>query len=562
MATPGIRRVSDYITLSNKDKWAFGEQVGVRGAAFYDGGYRTAQDLVDTISECNSIAECGTLLQNINGQFALVYRQDNQLLAAVDHICSTPLFYTCGNSLQISDTANNLREQTDTIFDPYAAIECLYTSYVTGQDTLAQGIKQVQAGEYVVFDLDQNSLIDRKRYHSLRLGDGNSTPAFETIDSIFKDVFQRFIRVMDGRTVLLSLSGGYDSRLIALMLSRLGYENVITYTHDLPSGSPTDIPIAEAISNELGYDHITISPSHEDFRQFSNSEGWRDFWDAVDYLSNIPSPHETIVLQKLQEHESVPDDAVDVRGHLPIPHGGPSYPDSFEGEVVMSRTEFRKDFWNAHYKHWDAPEDGRIREYLFEQGLSELGLYQQAEVETVPDVAKALSDWYAKERMAKCISHDQEYDFVGFDWWFPLWDREYLDFLETVPLSELIGKRIHKKYVEKVSNDVLGEDSPPFNAELEPSTASMAWSMIKQGIQSLPDQVEETVKEIYHSRVSDPGSVYDSDPRYGLVSEGEFHQFDLQRTDIKAFYLLLLYREGFFDLPVETELDEATRTET
>ena len=556
------------IYFEHKDEWVVGERTKARGSGFLNDERLSTTDLVSRIDNIGDISDVIDLIDEFNGFFSLIYQHKNKTLIAADHINSTPLYYgKSQRELYISDSSQWIDDQCSDSYDQYTATEYLHTGFVTGTDTISCGTSQVQAGEYVIFDTSTGNILNQDRYHQSRFGYGSTTPTSERFDSIFENITRRLIEFADGRPICLALSGGSDSRLIAMMLNRLGYENVYTYTHDLPSGSRNDIPIAKSISEELGFEHTTITVTHDDFREFYESSRWDDFCEAVDYFSSVPNIHETVVLEQLKSTIDFSAKPIDVRGHLPIPHGRDAFfPTALEEKRFFTQTGFLDEVWNGHYIRWNADKDSKkFENYLRARGMNclPMELFKNSSVEPSPKIAAALSQWYWQERAAKYLVFDHEYDFVGFDRWFPLWDKEYIAFLQSLTLSSLIERRAQTEFVEQLSGEMLGWPTP----QLNPSTASSDtllsaskakfWQTAKSVLDGLPNSVEYRLKAVGRDILWNFTRGYHSDPRYGLVSEEEFAQFDLDRNDAETFYYLLMYRDGLFTLPTDTELDRA-----
>src|SRR5690554_3472882 len=92
-------------------------------------------------------------LKDLTGFFSLVKHEGHTVFAAVDHIRSRPLFYAVNQQgFYLSDSAEWVRQQVnDTVMDEYAKAEFQMTGYVTGRDTLYKHVKQLQAGECLVY---------------------------------------------------------------------------------------------------------------------------------------------------------------------------------------------------------------------------------------------------------------------------------------------------------------------------------------------------------------------------------------------------------------------------
>lgn len=551
------------MNIAQREQWTKIGQTWFRGGGFVAGRYYDAKKAASEFESMSRMEDRINFLREFNGFFSVVSQRDSTILLAVDHVCSSPLYYSVDSSVSVSDSSGWVDENTPGGHDPYAATEYLHTMFVTGRDTVGKSTNQLQAGEYVLIDTDQSAIKDRNRYQLLDLGRGDEHVDEESFDTVLRNVAERLVTFADGRTICLALSGGSDSRLIALLLARVGYDNVVTYTHDLPSGSSNDIPVAKSISNELEFEHVSLNLSHKDYQQFYRSERWNEFLQTVDFLANIPNIHETVVLEKLKEKADLSEEPVDVRGHLPVPHGRDAFlPAILQEKPLISRSEFFDFLWNGHFIRWEMSEQAKQWKRFFCHRALEclpIDVYSNSSVETAENVAAALSQWYCQERAAKYVSFDLEYDFVGFDRWLPLWDKEYIGLLQTLELSQVINKHAHNDYVESLSNSML--DS---SIEVNPTTTagpvienakSQFWQTAKQGVKTLPNRFEYPIKDIGRSVLWQFTRGYESDPRYGLIEKDRFEQFNLDKYDAETFYYLLLFQDGAFDLPQWVELN-------
>lgn len=555
------------IYLSQDDQWENIGNTWFRGDGFIDEEYYDAERSAVELDRYDSITDRLEFLRRFNGFFAVLSRINGTLLLSIDHAGSIPLYYSVNEDIFVSDTSGWVDEHTLGGHDPYAATECLHTMFVTGPETIGEATKQVQAGEYVLLDTEESEINDRGRHQLLDLGSGASSYDKDSFDTVLQNVADRLVTYANGRTICVALSGGSDSRLIALLLARTGYDNVITYTHDLPSGSPNDIPTARAISKDVGFEHITLNLTHEDYRHFYSSNRWCEFSDTVDLLASVPNIHETVVLEKLKEEANLSNNPIDIRGHLPIPHGRDAFlPAVLEQKPLITRREFFDFIWNGHYIRWKAStQPKQWKTYFTHRALKQLpmDIFDDSLVEESGDVAAALSQWYCQERAAKYVSFDLEYDFAGFDRWLPLWDLEYVELLQDLKLSQLISKKAHNRYVDSISNNLLG-----YGVEFNPATTASQsvsekikfqfWHTAKESVNTLPNQIEYPVKNVGRSVLWEFTRGYDSDPRYGLVGENRFNQFDLDKYDAETFYYLLLFQDGAFDLPDWVELNDVT----
>jgi asparagine synthase (glutamine-hydrolysing) len=66
-------------------------------------------------------------------------------------------------------------------------------------------------------------------------------------------------------------------------------------------------------------------------------------------------------------------------------------------------------------------------------------------IDSIEDVANLFEYWDWMERQAKFIANNcRLYEFWGYEWRMPFWDREFVDFWRAVPLSQRLKKNIYK----------------------------------------------------------------------------------------------------------------------
>ena len=225
------------IYLRFNSSWLVHENSVFAGISFTGNEKKSPEKvLMNFMDEKNLIP----IINNINGFWGAVVTDGQKSgWMAADRIRSYPVFYAQkGRDLFISNDAYWVREQCGfTEIDKDAEQEFLMTGYVTGPDTLFVGLKQIQQGEFVSFkwsEVEERYIFTSTRYYRYLHTAPDETSLdvlLQKLDDAMIDAFNRLIDVADGRTIVIPLSGGYDSRLVALMLKRLGYENLIAYTY-------------------------------------------------------------------------------------------------------------------------------------------------------------------------------------------------------------------------------------------------------------------------------------------------------------------------------------------
>ena len=426
------------------DAWA-------KGFAFHDGTLLDAKGLGMLFAQTVTAAPGGEtgqrfagLLCALNGNFAVVVRMDGLLFAAVDRLRSILLFYgEHDGTLCVSDDAFWVKEQVrDTVPDPLSVKEFMLTGYVTGSDTLFPNVKQLQAGECLHWTAGEGRpRLSTHRYYRWIRGDYADATQEELcaeMDCMHLRVFERLLESTEGRTIVVPLSGGHDSRLIVTMLKRLGREDVICFSYGRPGNRESEV--SRRVAETLGYPWRFVPYSRKSWRVWYNSAEWQAYSRYACGLCSLPHLQDWPAVWVLREQGQVPDDAVFIPGHSVVYEERP-----VEEELVIDA------ILRYHYSLFDWA--GRRHELypLFRARI----LRTLGDLAVFPDNASAFESWDVAERQPKFITNSlRVYEFWGYDWRVPLWDNEMMAYWTRVPLHLRVGKRLYKAAVAQVCGGV------------------------------------------------------------------------------------------------------------
>ena len=401
------------------------------------------------LQQSNSLESFAEALTSLNGFYAVMQQQPGKLLAAVDHIRSIPLFYGQRQGrVFVSDEAEWVRQQVgDELMDDQARQEFQLTGYVTGLDTLFPNVKQLQAGEcLMVTEQTGTPKVETQRYYRFlhtEPSEYDETSLRESLDQAAVASVQRLINYANGRQIVVPLSGGYDSRLIVTLLKRLDYRNIFTFTYGVAGNKESQY--SKQVAEALGLRWHFVEYSNELWRNaWQSDERWQyQKWGSG--WSSIAHVQDWLAVKLMKEQGSIDNDAIFVPGHSGDFVAGSHIPDAaFSGEA-LNLEDVCHALFKGHYKL--APTttfDTKEREWI-ERIKETTG---STKVEHAWQYADTYEKWDWQERQAKFICNSvRVYEFFGYDWWLPLWDKELLYFFENLPLT-LRNHEWYKGYVQ------------------------------------------------------------------------------------------------------------------
>jgi len=441
--------------VNNPDKWITikdgNNSVHIRGYLYYKHKLLKGNELANFIQKL-AFDEILRILKDVNGFFAVIKKKENKLIAVVDRLRSIPLFYGLeGKNFYLSDDPHWILERiADKSCDMKSQKEFLATGYVTGSDTLYKNIKQIQAGEVLLFtdNANTNVNIETKRYYKyIKQSDftENFDILLEALDDRVNNVFERLIKVLDGRPVVIPLSGGYDSRLIAVMMKEFNYENVICFSYGRPGN--TESKISQQVARNLGYRWEFVPYSNKSWHNWYYSKEMQHYMLFGGGFSSVPHIQDWPAVWELKKNDRIPENSIFIPGHSADFIAGSHITNIYKiyGKVY-GEEKLLKTIVNYHYNLYKWPK----RDFLvFRDKILSFLSSGEWDIETFEGLANFFEYWDWQERQAKFIVNSvRVYEFWGYDWLIPLWDNELMDFFIKVPLEYRLNKKLYDTYVK------------------------------------------------------------------------------------------------------------------
>jgi asparagine synthase (glutamine-hydrolysing) len=195
------------------------------------------------------------VLLQMNGEYAVVLDTPDTGLLFADRVRSIPLFYAQdAGGLNVTDSAHTLKKSMNPDYIEENGAEFLTTGFITGSGTLYAGIRQLQAGEYLIYD-KKTGRLHSSFYHRYLHGNFSLLPEDRLIgqlDEVMTQCIMRLRKTTGGKQIVVPLSGGLDSRIIVALLHRLGARDVVCYTYG--KREDRDAAISRQVAEHLGYE--------------------------------------------------------------------------------------------------------------------------------------------------------------------------------------------------------------------------------------------------------------------------------------------------------------------
>jgi asparagine synthase (glutamine-hydrolysing) len=394
------------------------------------------------------ISDFSCLVKNLLGHFSIIIYNSKKVFCVVDHVRSIPLFYHYNNKkIYISSSPLDiLRDSTLRLKsnNMKAALEIAMSGFTIGNKTLSENIFQLEAGQLLLLNNNKININQYYFYKPWKEINSSKSKLKKRLTKNLLDTIKRTAKSCEKRQILIPLSGGYDSRLIASGLRKIGVKNVVCFSYGLKNNFESNT--AEKIAKRLGYEYIYIPTSLSEQKKNFNQKIFKKFLQFTDTLCNSPVLIDYSIIKKLYQNKRIKKNAIIINGNSG---------DFISGGHVFSEAILRKKIninqiieliFNKHFNLWNLLKSNQNNEYIKKQIY--LKILEISKKYIVPRsklwaVAESF-EWIT--RQSKWVTTTQRsYEFFGFDWRLPLWDPLLMKFWQSIPLKFKLKQNLYKE---------------------------------------------------------------------------------------------------------------------
>lgn len=374
--------------------------------------------------------------------FALIYEDNQKIMALMDGMRSFPLFYHHSEKgLFLSDQVDALLEDVPKIFNPKQISFFKKAAYTSGKNTLIQDVFVMQQRELLCYDKKDKTL----QVHTLPI---RPYPLTKNLLKDFKNmsdtVFAHLFSVLKNKTAVVPLSGGWDSRLILSALIDLKHPNILCYTYGKKDSD--EVRIAQKIvqKHQIKWHFVEYRP--QIIQQYCEPEGLAYDAFAAQYTA-VAYEQDFFAVQYLHYHNLLPKNAVFLPGYCG---------DFFAGSKLLKTIPSQlslKSLTNVIVKMQNF---GALANDLLKLLMDVL---KDSEIHDAVSFQKAYLDWYAKHKSDKFINNGaRAFEFFNYQWIAPFAHPLWMQFFNALPLAQKQNKKFYKKAILKYYFSPLGID--------------------------------------------------------------------------------------------------------
>lgn len=394
-----------------------------------------------------SVSSLPSFIDGLDGHFAFVWQDTDKVVASEDPIGSIPLSFRQyqGGRVKLSGTGRRLLRDSDRP-DPTMATVMAMAGFTLGETTLYPMVRPVGAGRFLC--ITEESGVEHRRYHDYIPSNPDEDPDayLEPLQDLTLSILEKTVQSIDGRTIVVPLSAGLDSRLIVSGLAELGYRKVVCISYGRTGNH--EAVAASKIAEKLGYDwHFIAHTPAQQSKTFASKDCAEFLSGLADNLQAAPFQQDFHAVGEVQNRGIAPRDSIFINGQSGDFIAGNHIPRSL---ITQEKSLFDA-FAEKHFGMWNClktADNTAMLRCLFEQ---EIAQKQVSVAETVPDFALFEALEYENRQSKYVVAGQRTYEWFGYDWRLPLWDRAYIDFWRSVPLAGKLGQSLYKAMLHKAN---------------------------------------------------------------------------------------------------------------
>ena len=283
--------------------------------------------------------------------------------------------------------------------------------------------------------------IENYFYHLSPIVEKAEEELIKELNTVSQNVFTRIKAAIGNRPVVLSMSGGYDSRFVGCMLKKAGVEDVSCYTY----GKSTSFEVIQSKKNAdaLGYRWICVEHTDEDVKGVLDEVGLdyiktNNNHDFTAYIQNFPA------VRKLHEQGWFKPGSVFITGLCgDMPTG--CYVREIEQGKVYDADAAAEKLFSMLFTRYNV-EDSFKEKWINEtkRQLDKLPI----EINDYQSYISAVDAIYTGTCHSRLFMHMNDvHDYFGYEWLLPFWDSELLTKWYSIPAEHRVRQKLYEKWL-------------------------------------------------------------------------------------------------------------------
>ena len=313
-------------------------------------------------------------------------------------------------------------------------------------DTLWSNIKGLIAGSYILLN-DKNNLSIERYFSYIPIENRKLKYNFlqKTLVQEIKKIIKKLIIDANGTNIVIPLSAGLDSRLIASGLKQYNYTNVKCFSYGLKNNY--EAIASKKIAKALGFDWMFIEINQKKIKMFYKSKIYKDYLKMSADGVSTSTIQGLYAIYQLKKINYIKNNYLIVNGNSgDFISGGhiPSFIKPFGAKNNFSSKDFDKILTyhiEKHYSLWNnlTKDNIKIIKNKLKTQYEKSFNYKNRPIHTILELLE-----YENRQTKYVVNSQRIYDNFQLNWVLPLWNKSFIKYWENVPLKYKLNQKLYK----------------------------------------------------------------------------------------------------------------------
>ncbi len=418
--------------------------------------YYKNEELLTYFAQAKSWEAFKALCRKANGLFRIIMPYDGELWTATDHRASYHIYsyrneagtlFLAPNGFDLVEQIGDQKE-----WDTPALAFFLNKGCTPRHKTLLKGLHSLPPATAMRYRAE-DGFTSFERYELLpsynnAFDDLTETEAMKLFQAHLDRATERLIRHLNGRKVVICVTGGFDSRLIATQLKRFDYKNVLCVSYGKEGND--DMRKGKLVAKALGFEHQYI-PS-VDLNKLSDYRNDPEFLDYMHYMTGLSASY--------FYQEFIPSRVI---ANAPLAQENPVFMAGHQGDEIGGSQARERDFLTDKKLSDDELVNRLIGHKFYNQDFSKTAkTIIKKEIKASLMELKAMSNpdtlsmnlfegFVCNEDYPKYILNCQHsWRYRGFETTTLFTDKELYNFAYSLPARFRFGKYLYDEMAMKL----------------------------------------------------------------------------------------------------------------
>lgn len=434
------------IFFKNNFGW---KKIKYKDSSIFFKGYLYNDNFSNILRTIFNINNKKKYIKNLDGMFAFIATKSSKVIAVTDKISSIPIFFQKDkNEIIISNKSQLIQDKKKNKLLKKSLTSYFMSGYTIGNSTIYENIKSIEPGTYL--ESYQNK-IKFTKYYKFEPWKYKKNMSLKLLEKKYSDcnlkVFNKLKTYCDNNNlgVAVSLTAGYDSRLIVSMLKKLKFKNILCFTYGIKNNY--EVKAARKICKYLDIKHVYIETNNLKVKKICKTKHFKKFYKNSEQSLSVLDNVEYLVINELKNKRLI-DDKIIINGLSGDFISGGHQLEKFLDPSKKGLDQTIDAIIKKHFKLWLGKNEF-INYKIINESLNEYLVNLKVKIKKKNNFG--LIEYFDLfNRQSKySLSRQQVYDYFNLKWILPHFDIEYLNFWQNVEPGLKTNQKFYDLFLRK-----------------------------------------------------------------------------------------------------------------